>query len=363
MAALAPAQASCVVQLQLADIMGSANPVLHEVQKNGFTTALVSDVNKQGFTINAQANGSRPQDTSKRKIQVRYRAGNCDSVTSGEMVCTDEDETEGDPYSYQDVEVKHYKKSKQVKLSKTEFLDLCSGISTEQTLRTAELAADLVRQMEKDLVTDYLAALNTYSDGDDPTPASTEEKTISLFSATAVPQPFALNFVSNEYSKKGYMDNFIMVGGYQINSWIKSQGLFVGNVDGADITKTNFDSNAYMSSAYDVIARAIGVDTEDRMASWMPGAIQRVDWLKYAPETGLARNTDEIFKGTINLGGEEFDILITDQDCNDFVTIQLAKGYGLFIPEAGVFGGTCKGQGTLLNWILDCGALSCATIK
>ena len=159
------------------------------------------------------------------------------------------------------------------------------------------------------------------------------------------------------------MDNFIMVGGYQINSWIKSQGLFVGNLDGADITKTNFDSNAYMSSAYDVIARAIGVDTEDRMASWIPGAIQRVDWLKYAPETGLARNTDEVFKGTINLNGEEFDILITDQDCNDFVTIQLAKGYGLFIPEAGVYGATCKGQGTLLNWILDCGALSCATVK
>ena len=77
----------------------------------------------------------------------------------------------------------------------------------------------------------------------------------------------------------------------------------------------------------------------------------------------IFKKRQKIFKGTINLGGEEFDILITDQDCNDFVTIQLAKGYGLFIPEAGVFGGTCKGQGTLLNWILDCGALSCATIK
>ena len=75
MAALAPAQASCVVQLQLADIMGSANPVLHEIQKNGFTTALTSDINRQGFVIDAQANGSRPQDTAKRKIQVRYRSG------------------------------------------------------------------------------------------------------------------------------------------------------------------------------------------------------------------------------------------------------------------------------------------------
>jgi len=154
MAALAPAQASCVVQLQLADIMGSANPVLHEIQKNGFTTALTSDINRQGFVIDAQANGSRPQDTAKRKIQVRYRSGNCDSVSSGEMVCTDEDNGEGDPYAYQDVSVTHYKKSKQVKLSKAEFLDLCSGLATEQSLRTAELAADLVRQMEQDLVTD-----------------------------------------------------------------------------------------------------------------------------------------------------------------------------------------------------------------
>jgi len=74
MAALAPAQASCVIQVQLADILGGNNPVLNEIQKNGFLTALKSPQNTLGFQqIDAQANGSRPLDASKRKTQVRYR--------------------------------------------------------------------------------------------------------------------------------------------------------------------------------------------------------------------------------------------------------------------------------------------------
>jgi hypothetical protein len=361
MAALAPAQASCVIQLQLADILGRNNPVNREIEKQGFTQALRSPQNTSGFAqVPVQSNGSRPLDTSKRKVQVRYRASNCDVVSSGSLSCTDEDNEEGDPYEYADVEVKYYKKSKQVKLSRTAFADLCSGLDTEYTMRVAELASDIVRQRNKDLIADYIAALNNYADGTSSVPG-TAEKTISLFSSTAVPQPMGLMPLLNEYFAKGYAgEEPIAVGGYQLNSWMQAQGLYAGNLDGADINKFGLSSsNMFLDNVQDAIVN-LG---DQHLFTWIAGQIQYLEWLTYAPETGLARNTEEITKDVITIGGERFDILINDSACGDFVNIQLAKGYGLYIPPADAFAGTCTGEETKLSWILDCGALACDTVQ
>lgn len=358
MAALGVNQAACSIEIDLAKVTGRNNPVLKTKEQLGFSIALDSAENTSGFEqIPVQSNKIQPASTAKRKTYVKYRKMQCDSVTDGTLGCGN-GTSEGDPYVFDEVEVDYYKVSKHIQLSRLVYQDLCSELAPEQSKRIAELAADILRQRNTDLVTKYLTLLTTYADGDSSAIGGGEEKTISLFKSDATPQPMGLMPILNNYANLGYMERPITVGGNQINSWKFGQDVFRGNVDGLDPNKGSFEP-IFFDNTQDAIIN----DGEQHLLTWIPGHIQPLFFNKYGANTGLALSRDGVLKGVINIGGIDFDIFIEDLACNDFVNIQLGLGYDLYSIPSGAVNANCGGQLSTLNWIADCGALTCAAVK
>lgn len=348
-------------QQMMDDILGRNDPNRKKRQTLGFTNALNSPQNTNGFEA-IQTGVARPTPTSARVLSVYYRnPAICDAVEQGEPKVCDEVPEATYPYEDQLVFVENYNHVP-ITLSRSTYQSACEGLNEELARKTIDAAYQLLKAENDFFIKEYLDNLCVYANGLDSTPGSGTEQIIKMFNDIGQPNAMSFFKMRDNYNLLGYVDdNPIVVGGSGVSAWAFSQSIFQDNLDGLDTTRMPFQFPTFIDYQYDAI---INEPVTRRLASWMPGSIQRLEWLKFQEGSEYRIAQEQITKTTIVVDGQTFDYSINNDGCNDFVTVTVGRGYDLFIPDAPVYdplSSDCdRGACPRLNWIADCADLDCS---
>lgn len=351
----------CLFTQQMMDrILGSGDPTSKRTQQLGFTNALNSAANTNGFE-QIQTGVARPgTDPTKRILSLYYRNPKlCEPIVPGEGDACKDVAFPVYPYADQLVDVTQYNHVP-FTLSRQTYQDACETLNEELARKTIDAAYQLMIAENQYYIETFQASVCNYSNGQSSAPGGGFEQDVKMFNDVGQPNAMAFFKVQENYTRLGYPNNTpIAVGGTGVAAWLYAQGIFQDNNDGFDVSRVPFSMPTFVDYEYDVIA---GLPTK-RMATWVPGSIQRLEWLKYQEGSEFRINQEHITKTTIVVDGQTFDYTINNDGCNDFVTVTLGRGFDLFIPEATVYdvnGGDCaRGECPRQNWITDCAKLDC----
>ncbi len=348
-------------QLSSDAVTGANEPAKQSLNTYGFTNALESAANTDGFE-QAQFSSSlaRPTSTSNRKVEVAMFKKECTAVTDGSIdVCT-EATPEATKLVLDPVLVSQYK-HRSVTISKSAYRDLCEGTVNENIGRQINyMAEDLIKARNTYLATQFETLTTTYFDTDDSSAGSGTMKGINLFSTAAVPQPMAFFKLHQEYMSKGYNVKPIIVGGIPLNGWIFSQPIYAGNVDGNDGLRLPDGMNAFVDYEVDTIAVAAG-GTGNHAWTMIPGHNQILKWLDYGDGSPIAIRpgaSSEGIKDTIVVNGQTFDFTVSNPFCSDNAVVSLGWGYDLYSVDSNYIASSCGGQLGNLSYQLAGGALT-----
>lgn len=346
----------------------SSNPVDKTKDTLGTKMAVESAENTQGFSaVPIQTrNLAVPTSTSNRKVAVSGRVKNCPTVTTGEPTyCHSESAETSDLI---DTEVQFGDPNYvQFTINRALYRDTCDDANGQYAgvlaYKLAEAAGEILKKENNSIINEFLSNTTTYFDGTDSSLGGGSTKTIPLYGSTVprTPQPGNLFLIINEMVRKGYDDAVPMaVGGTGLSRWMYDANFFVGNTDGADISKVPGGLRPYVDYKLDSIANATLAG--NYLAAWIPGHVQAFKYLDFAEGSTLRRSSGTVTYTTIKIRGEEFDLVVKDEDCDHDLHITLQRYYKPWVVPSSFFSTSCGGQMTTLLYNLDCADTTCDNI-
>jgi hypothetical protein len=349
--ALTP-QAFCLYTQEAIGSVMATDPTQKLLQPTGLLTALKSTANAQGSEL------LQVTDAGKfKRLDIKYFPANCRETTTGAPnVCTPTDVSTYDAgFITLNATLENDYVFDKVTFSPEEFRSICESKSDRIARKIQEMARNVLQKERAYYTAGMYALLNDYFDGTDSLPGGTE-KTLNLFNAQSVRQGMGLFKLIKEYQMKGYTERPIIVGGSTISAWVYANGIFGANTDGA---ADGGGVDAYIDLYTAQYGSGVAGDANERVLSWVPGHNQAITWLLNEGEFRYAKPT--LAKTTIVVDGETFDYSVSEPDCGN-VTLTLGKGLKLF-NVGSIPNGSCDAQPSTLNWIADCGNLTCDVVK
>lgn len=355
----------CLYSQQSANlVMGRNNPRLGELEQLQVIGALQSPINTQGFeAIQTRSPfGKQAPSANNRKVEIKFRPKQCNTVTSGIGSACEAATADADLMQLKTVNVSQYNHVKRT-INRNLYRSLCESPNEVIGELYTEMALDLLRAENAYLAGQVIAGVGDYFDGTDSAVGGGTEKTIKLFTDTALPNVMGLFKVGNEYMRKGYTDKPILIGGTSLSGWNFAKPIFTGNPDGRDINRID-GFPAFVDHQIPVQANVIANDGVERLVSFIPGTLQYVNWFNYEGEYVVQRQ--EGSKTRLTILENEFDFTIYDPFCDDsgddLVTLTLGRGFDLVnlntLAET-----DCGAQDSLLAWKVDCGDLPCTDVN
>ena len=354
-------------QSRLDDLLSdAANPVMQTKEVLGTMEALMSPMNRQGFTqfpINIP-NRARATAASNRKVVIQGRVRGCPTVqTTAIDVCAGSTAETSDLVD-EEVQVNNYR-GVTFTLDRALYKDTCDDPSGNSAGVSAYKLAEAIQQIleteNQDHVQALQAATTTYFDGTNSDIGSGTEKAVPLYSSTApiVPQPGNLWIVQDEYLRKGYKNiKPLAVGGTTLGRWAFDANIFVGNETGSNINAARPIFPTYVEYMVDAEA----ADGASHLLTWIPGHAQIVKHIDYLPGDPLRRSDGQITYGTITAGGETFSLVVYDASCDHEVDVTVYRYTDLWTLDSTFASSTCGGEETILNWDLTCADTQCSDI-
>jgi hypothetical protein len=332
----------------------SQDPTKLNLEPPKLIQALESPVNAVGIEqLKVQKLGK------KNTVHVKYFPQDCGTVTEGfDSACVQGEDVPNE-VEFKEVTGTKYLQTEHT-FSKEEYREICEDWDGTITRKTLQLI-NRILLAERDFATaEMYANLANYFDGTLATPGGGTEKTLNLFTADGVPNALGMYLAQKEMELKGYESTNIMaVGGTSISAWTgAARNVFLGNVDGADTSRTS-GINAYVDLAVGRYGAGVAGDANERALVWIPSHNQLIRYQMY--EGKFVTNSDTLQERTITVNGRTYDYSIYMPDCGS-VTIKVGTGVALF--NAGQFSEVgCGAQASTLNFILNCGSLNCDTFK
>ena len=122
------------------------------------------------------------------------------------------------------------------------------------------------------------------------------------------PQPIGLQALENEYSKQSpnCAETPILLGGGAgyWKTFLNSQALFQGNVDGKDISKFPFNANPFYDNSLDICGNDLGIAGTQRLISFLPGAVRPISFNYFDCENYELRADGRTAYGAVRSGGK-----------------------------------------------------------
>ncbi len=350
--ALTP-QAFCLYTQEAIGQAMATDPTKKLLEPTGLLVALNSPQNAQGTEVLNQISN----DGKFYRLDLKYYPAGCREVTTGDpSVCTPTSVSTSDAgYITLNATLNDNYHFDKRTFNPQEFRNICEGRSERISMEIERMARNVLLKERAYYTEEIYGSLNDYFDGDNSLPGG-DEKTLNLFNAQSVRQGMGLFKLIKEYQMKGYTEQPIIVGGSTISAWLYANNIFGSNTDGA---ADGGGVTAYIDKFVAQYGAGVATDANERLLSWIPGHNQAIKFLINKGEFAYSKPT--LSKDTIIVFGEEFDFSVHEPDCGN-VTLTLGRGNKLF-NAGSIPNGTCDAQPSTLNWVADCGDLSCDVVK
>lgn len=301
------------LQVNLNDIAGTNAPALAR-QKVGMIDALMSDVNRAGFTAEVV-----PTNGKFRAVQINYIGQACDTDvnTSCAVNCNDDVTPEPSQMLMTSFNCAKYKMG----FDEAEMRKLCEADNVW-------VAQNIMRAMNAINTSVDKALIAALTWGANASGGATTS--LPLFTTAGLPNPMAWAQILNTFDALGASGAPIVVGGQMVDLYAKAQSIACCNtVAGMDLSQGG--GTAYFYSDHFINT----VEDPTTFFGWAPGAKQMVVWNKYLGE--YAKRNDSFEHGTIvdPFTGLVYDLKTSYDDCAEKWYVELALNWNFIeVPAA-----------------------------
>lgn len=355
------------LQEDLLKYFGKSNTPAAANVPTGTTDALRSAQNTSGFTQipTASSEGkARPTGASNRKIQLRYVATDCDEDGMDEIGECNLGDSASPLYKTSDFTV-GLRHSWGFDLSETDFRDICE--SKEQGYADFFMAkyAHAKAGLNKKLIAPIAALMGNYPlTGVDSKLTPIE---VPVVDANGVFNPTGLALVQATYLQMERSETPIIVGAGKLDFAAAARAYSALNNSGIDASKLalNYFRDAAVNASYG--------DGTDNILTWMPGAIQFLEWFDNVGDFDKSImhtvNGREVVKEStttiITPDGIKWDMYYS-YDCRTH-KYRFQKWFDVASIPSDAFG-ACQDYNYALRFKLACGTIDCndvnaATVK
>lgn len=351
----------CCLQIQrsLDAIAGDKAPD-RIVEKMGFTEALISPTNTNGFEavpVDSFAGKARPAAGLKPKVEVVYEKPSCEPANSTLIGLCGDRNVDPDTLGYLEVTVDEFA-GLGGQFSKEDFEMICEQPNERLAKQIRKKARDVVRSMNRTLIAKAYSVMGIYSDGD-PSIGATA-KTVNILNADGFINPAAMSAIKSQYRKMHSDDLPIVVGGDILATWEETRimGGLGANAIGANVGTQSGGVDMFEDYHLDGVIQGIESDTVSHSLTWLPGAMQLLQWYKYQgawEELGKPDYTET----TIVVDGITFDWSLYYDKCTHEWKYEISKNFDLWWVPDEVYE-PCWDFNHKLHFILACGDWSCA---
>jgi len=328
------------LQANINEVAGMNAPAMAR-QKVGMIDALMSDVNRMGFTADIV-----PTNGKFRAVQINWIGQACDEDVN--TACGADCINDVTPSPSQTLITEFNCAKYKMGFDENDMRKLCEADSVW-------VAQNIMRAMNAINVSvdkAVLAIANSNS-GDTSTGAGT--LSIPLYTATGAPNPLAWAQVRAEMDAQGATGSPLIVGGGNMDIYARAMQIACCNTNfGVDLSRASGDGYFYNDSF------APGILGSNNSFAFAPGAMQMITWNKYLGD--YAKRNDSFEHGTIvdPFTGLVYDLKTSYDDCLEKWFVELALNWNIFqVPSAYCV----NGDSNLTFKINDCsdGPVGCPT--
>lgn len=350
------------VQQALDNIVGANNPGRIVVETNGFTKALYSPLNMNGFEMvqTASRRGKALPDTGNRTVEIAYTPRVCAAVAETVPNVCDTGTLYADDFKYATVSVDEVR-STTLRISKEQYRQLCEDPGDAQMRAITNRINDLKKAYNEAMIAKYITVLGNYYTvpGGVPVDSGANPKTLLLFNAAMQTNALAMMPVQSDYKRSGWSGSPIVVGGQLLENWAYAAKVFAGNQDGFDLNKAGIPG-FFADFAIDPIFN----DGDQHIFTWVPGFVQPLEWYQFPEGSVYEELKPDYQETTLDFGGFKVDFTVRYDECTHMWNLTFAKHFDLFAIPNDSIAATCDQDSTgILQWLADCGDLDCNYAK
>jgi len=296
------------LQANINEVAGTNAPAMAR-QKVGMIDALVSDVNRMGFTADIV-----PTNGKFRAVQINWIGQACDSDvnTSCASDCSEDVAPQPNQILITDFQCAKYKMG----FDESDMRKLCDADSVwvAQNIMRAMNAINV--SVDKAILA--IANTNVGVSG------SGGNLQIPLYTTTGSPNPLAWAQIKASMDALGATGSPLIVGGGNMDIYARAMQIACCNTNfGVDLSRASGDGYFYN----DTFAPSLLGTTA---LAFAPGAMQLITWNKYLGE--YAKRNDSFEHGTIvdPFTGLVYDLKTSYDDCQEKWFVELGLNWNLF---------------------------------
>jgi hypothetical protein len=279
-------------------------------QKVGMIDALVSDVNRMGFTADIV-----PTNGKFRAVQINWIGQACDSDVSTDCAsnCSEDVTPSPNQILITDFQCAKYKMG----FDESDMRKLCEADSVwvAQNIMRAMNAINV--SVDKALLALAVTNIGQTSDGQSPL-------SLPLFTTSGAPNPLAWAQIKAEMDAQGATGSPLIVGGGNMDIYARAMQIACCNTNfGVDLSRASGDGYFYNDT---FAPNTLGTTA----LAFAPGAMQLITWNKYLGE--YAKRNDSFEHGTIvdPFTGLVYDLKTSYDDCQEKWFVELGLNWNLF---------------------------------
>lgn len=320
------------LQANINEVAGTNAPAMAR-QKVGMIDALMSDVNRMGFTADIV-----PTNGKFRAVQINWIGQACDNDVNTD--CTSDCVNDVTPAPSQTLITDFNCAKYKMGFDESDMRKLCEADSVW-------VAQNIMRAMNAINVSVDKALLALANTNAGVTSQGNSSLSLPLYTSSGAPNPLAWAQIKAEMDAQGATGSPLIVGGGSMDIYARAMQIACCNTNfGVDLSRASGDGYFYN----DTFAPA----TLNGSLAFAPGAAQLITWNKYLGD--YAKRNDNFEHGTIvdPFTGLTYDLKTSYDDCAEKWFVELALNWAWFqVPAA-----YCAqlGDNNLMVRVEDCSA-------
>jgi hypothetical protein len=318
------------LQANINEVVGTNAPAMAR-QKVGMIDALMSDVNRLGFTADIV-----PTNGKFRAVQINWIGQACD--TDVNTACVSDCISDVTPAPSQTLITEFNCAKYKMAFDEADMRKLCEADSVW-------VAQNIMRAMNAINVSVDKALLALAATNAGKTSTGTATLQLPLYTTSGSPNPLAWAQIKAEMDAQGATGSPLIVGGGSMDIYARAMQIACCNTNfGVDLSRAMNDGYFYNDSfAPSALSASL---------AFAPGAAQLVTWNKYLGD--YAKRNDSFEHGTIidPFTGLVYDLKTSYDDCQEKWFVELALNWAWFqVPTA-----YCVEDVNLMVLVEDCSA-------
>jgi hypothetical protein len=303
------------LQANINEVAGMNAPAMAR-QKVGMIDALMSDVNRMGFTADIV-----PTNGKFRAVQINWIDQACDGDVN--TSCAADCINDVTPAPSQTLITEFNCAKYKMGFDENDMRKLCEADSVW-------VAQNIMRAMNAINVSVDKAVLAIANTNVGETASGGASLSIPLYTSTGAPNPLAWAQVRAEMDAQGASGSPLIVGGGNMDIYARAMQIACCNTNfGVDLSRASGDGYFYNDTFAPTI---LGAGNSLALA---PGAMQMITWNKYLGD--YAKRNDSFEHGTIvdPFTGLVYDLKTSYDDCQEKWFVELALNWNIFqVPAA-----------------------------